>query len=411
VPNELGTCTECHAPTGAKGTGSVSIKFPGALSYTPGVAQQIIVTVADPNQKRWGFQLAARQSSATGTQAGSFTPGTDGFTQLVCFSKDLNPGNELYGPGCSSSTANPLQYIEHTSSGTRLGQTKSATFTFTWTPPASSVGNVVLYVAGNAANGDGTDEGDHIYTANYTLTPAAAANQPAITPNGIVPLYSSSTTIEPGSWNSIYGTNFTNGVFSWDGTFPTSLGGVSVLVNNKPAYLWLVDQTQINFQAPDDTQTGTVTVSVTNSVGTATGTVTLGTYGPTFNMLDGTVPAAEIPTAAGYDLVGPAGHFPGLTTRPAMKGETVELFGTGFGPPTSPVPAGKPFSGAVPTIQPVTIILGGVSISGVTAYEIASGLYQINVLIPQNVGSGNLSLIAMTADSQQTPSNVQLAIQ
>jgi uncharacterized protein (TIGR03437 family) len=412
VPGELGTCTVCHAPSGAKGTGSVSVAFPGGLTYAPGVAQQLIVTVADSAQKRWGFQLTARQSAAAGTVAGSFTPGSDGFTQLVCVSTDLNVGAEVYGGGCSGSTASPLQYIEHTLAGTRLGQTKSADFTFTWTPPASAVGNVTIYVAGNAANGDGTDGGDHIYTATYTLTPAVSAAAPAILPNGVVPIYSSSTTIEPGSWNSIFGSNLATTTTSWDGTFPTKLGGVSVLVNGKAAYLSLVSSGQINFQAPDDTQTGTVTVAVTNAAGTTTSTVTLGTYGPTFLMLDGTNPAAEIPTTDGYVVVSPVGQFPLLTTRPAMKGETVELFGTGFGPTSPAVPAGQPFVPAVltKTTSNVTIILGGVSMS-VPAFEVGAGLYQINVLIPQNVGSGSQPLIAMTADGQQTPSNVQLAIQ
>jgi uncharacterized protein (TIGR03437 family) len=416
VPGEPGTCAVCHTQSGAKLSGSVGVKFPGGLTYTPGVAQQLVVTVADPAQKRWGFQLTARPSALPSTVAGSFTPGSDGFTQLVCVPADLDSGHELYGIGCSGSAANPLQYIEHTSSGTRRGQTGSADFAFTWTPPAAAVGNITIYVAGNAANGDGTDNGDHIYTATYTLTQGSAPNQPVLTSGGVVPIFSNSTTIEPGSWGSIFGSNLASGTSVWDGTFPTTLGGVSVEVNGKPAYLWFVSSGQINFQAPDDTHRGTVAVAVKNAGGTATSTVTLGDYGPTLSMLDGTNPAGIIPVASGgaygngtYDLAGPAGQF-SFNTRPAKKGETVELFGTGFGPANPAIPAGQPFSGAARTASNVTIVLGGVSMS-VPAYIVGAGLYQINVTIPENVGSGNQSLVATVADGSQTPAGVTLAIQ
>ncbi len=57
-----------------------------------------------------------------------------------------------------------------------------------------------------------------------------------------------------------------------DGTFTTSLGGASVTINGKVAYLSYVSPNQINAQAPDDTATGAVPVLVTTANGSATGT-------------------------------------------------------------------------------------------------------------------------------------------
>lgn len=142
-----GSCSSCHS--GGSGGGSVKVDFPGGLTYAPGVKQHLVVTVADPNQKRWGFQLAARPATDSKAQAGAFTMGSDGYTQTL-----------------SSGT---LQYIEQTSSGTRNGQTVSATFGFDWTPPATGSGSVVIYVAGLAANGDGGTRGDSVYLQKYTL--------------------------------------------------------------------------------------------------------------------------------------------------------------------------------------------------------------------------------------------------
>ena len=48
------TCNKagCHVGTNLNaGPGSVKITFPGDMTYTPGVKQRLIVTVADPGQR------------------------------------------------------------------------------------------------------------------------------------------------------------------------------------------------------------------------------------------------------------------------------------------------------------------------------------------------------------------------
>ena len=109
----------------------------------------------------------------------------------------------------------------------------------------------------------------------------------SITPGGVVPIYSSSTTIQPGSWVSIYGANLGTGVTSWNGDFATTLAGTTVTINNKLAYLYFIAPNQIDVQAPDDTATGTVPVVITTPAGVAKSTVTLGKFGPSFCVLAG----------------------------------------------------------------------------------------------------------------------------
>src|ERR1700726_3572520 len=76
-------CTQCHTGNVLNGgTGSVSILLQSGLFYIPGVKQRVAVHVADPNQKRWGFQLTARlNSDLEKGQAGDFTP-VDNMTQI-----------------------------------------------------------------------------------------------------------------------------------------------------------------------------------------------------------------------------------------------------------------------------------------------------------------------------------------
>src|ERR1017187_3247764 len=182
VPEE-DTCTDCH--NGPSGSGSVTVTFPGTPTYTPGARQQLVVNVVDGAQKRWGFQLTARQANSSTTQAGTFTPGADGYTQLVCTQTDFR--SQAFGNTCTTNGM-ALQYIEHTESGSRLGTAGAVTFEFDWTPPATNAGNLTVYIAALAANGDNTDHGDHTYIARYTLTPAAAGPTPlpAIASRGVV---------------------------------------------------------------------------------------------------------------------------------------------------------------------------------------------------------------------------------
>lgn len=158
--DEPRACTACHFGSELNsGSGSVTIIPPNGNTYTPGVTQHITVKISDPEQRRWGFQMTARRASDLATaQAGDFNP-TDSFTQVICADGQRKP--------CAS--ADIIQYIEHTAAGTRNGTRGGLTFEFDWTPPDSSEA-VTLYVAGNAANGNGDENGDHIYTSNLQLT-------------------------------------------------------------------------------------------------------------------------------------------------------------------------------------------------------------------------------------------------
>ena len=146
-------------------------------------------------------------------------------------------------------------------------------------------------------------------------------------------------------WNATKhpGTPFQLCGFLGNGDFPTSLGGTSVTINGKAAYLSLVSPTEINLEAPDDTATGSVPVVVTTTSGSATSTVTLGRFAPSFALLDAKHVAGIIPRSDGsgtydggtYDVLGPSGSSLGYPTVGARAGDTIELFGVGFGPTPS----------------------------------------------------------------------------
>ncbi len=279
-------------------------------------------------------------------------------------------------------------------------------------------GNVYVADSGNRSlTSDGGNAFHLMDTGNNRIRLLSPNPAPTISTGGIVPNGGSAPVIQPGSWISIYGSYLANGTYLWNGDFPMSLGGTSVAIDGKQAYLWFVSPTQINAQAPDDAATGPVTVVVTTPFGTVSSTVTLAPYGPAFSLLgDGKHVAAEIisPNGTGaydfgyYDLVGPANTF-SFATRPVKPGEMLSLFGVGFGPTTPPVPAGVTFSGAAPTGSPVTITIGGVAARVIFEGLTAAGLYQFNVIVP-NTPSGDQALQA-TVNGVQTALGPVVTIQ
>ncbi|MEP6715923.1 MAG: choice-of-anchor V domain-containing protein [Terriglobia bacterium] len=415
--------SNCHIGTVNSGPGGVKILLPSGNSgtYTPGQSMQLLVQITDSTKSAYGFEMTARLGAGNTAQAGDFsTP--DNLTQVLC----ANGDSKANGKTCAAPF--DVQYIEHTITGFTASLKTTPTFTYTvnWTPPATSSGPVTFYAAANAGPGfPAVPTPTNVYTTSLVLTPAAASTgPPTIKSGGIVPIYSTRNTIQPNSWISIYGANLANATAVWNGVFPipSSLGGTTVSINNKPALLWVVvhdavNGDQINLQAPDDSATGSVPVTVTTANGSVTTSVTLGNFSPSFSLLDVKYPAAIVitpgtagNTGSGYDIIGPVGRFP-YATRPAKKGDTLVLFGVGFGPTNPPVPAGTspPATGATALTTP-TVTIGGVDAPVVAATLPLTGLFQIIVTVPANIGTGDQPLVA-TSGGLQTLANVFVAIQ
>jgi hypothetical protein len=142
------TCTSCHgsSPLNADGAGRLELRGLPA-HYTPGARYSLTFTLShsDPAVRGWGFQLTA-VGRTTLAGAGEFVA-TDAKTTQVM------PGD----PG-------GRQYVEHTYGGMGAGKTGSNSWTFEWVAPAHDVGDVAFFAAGNAANLDGSKEGDRIYS-------------------------------------------------------------------------------------------------------------------------------------------------------------------------------------------------------------------------------------------------------
>jgi uncharacterized protein (TIGR03437 family) len=249
--------------------------------------------------------------------------------------------------------------------------------------------------------------------ASQKLLAIAEPALPVITAGGIVP-----GTIQPGEWATVYGTNLAGGTATWTGNFPQSLGGTSVTIGGKAAYLSYVSYGQINLQVPNVSATGALPVVITTATGSGASTATLAQFGPSFFLLDATHVAGIILRSNGkgaygggtYDIIGPGGTSLGYPTVAAKAGDIVELFGTGFGPTNPVVLAGQTFSGAAPTTNPVTLKIDNVSVTPSFVGLSGAGLYQLNLPVPSGLGTGDVSLLA-TVGGIGTPSGAVISLQ
>ncbi len=273
-------------------------------------------------------------------------------------------------------------------------------------------------LAFTTAGSYGASAASAVYILSGSFVGPASSLPVEIGVGGIVPLDSPVSTIQPGEWVSIFGTNLAAGPVTWKGDFPISLGGTSVTVNGKSAFLSYVSPTQINLQAPNDTATGAVSVVVTTANGVATSTVTLAQFGPSLPLLDSKHVAAVIVRSDGsgaygggtYDIVGPTGTSLGYPTVAAKAGDSVELFAVGLGPTNPQVSAGESFASAAPTTYPVTLMVNDVKVPTIFAGLSSAGLYQINFTVPPYLGVGDVPL-QVTVNGASTPSSDVISLQ
>lgn len=191
--------------------------------------------------------------------------------------------------------------------------------------------------------------------------------------------------IVSGGWATILGTGLSNTTRSWtaadflNGALPQELDYISVTVNGRPAYIGYISPTQINVLIPDDPTLGQSTVQAAGQLLQSNFFLTNKTaYSPALFQLTPRYPSAE---HADGSLIGPVNVLPGAKTTPAHPNETIQLYGTGFGPANPVVPTGSLFNVPAALATPVSVTIGGVA-ADAFGYLIMPGLYQLNVTIP-----------------------------
>jgi uncharacterized protein (TIGR03118 family) len=222
--------------------------------------------------------------------------------------------------------------------------------------------------------------------------------QAAASVTGVANAAAGETAIASNAFISIYGADLAPITRAWTTTdfsgtsLPTSLDGVSVMVDGKPAFVSYISPKQIDVLTPVDTATGAVPVVVTdNGLVSASVTATMNAFSPAFFLLKDNLSVAA--THSGGAIVGAATLYPGESS-PAAPGETIAIFGTGFGPTSPAITNGTIVAAPLTVVTAPTVTIGGVPATVAYAGLISAGVYQLNVIVPLGTAAGNAAIVA-----------------
>jgi len=182
---------------------------------------------------------------------------------------------------------------------------------------------------------------------------------------------------------------------------PTNLDGISVSINGKPAYVWYLSPTQLNVQAPEDSATGNVAITVTNCKATSSLTMFAhhplapGLLAPSNYSSNGTqYMVATFQSDGAYVLNTSLGASFGLNSRPAKPGDVILAYGIGFGDVTPSILPGTVVSQANQLVNPVTFSFGStpatLSYSGLAGSFV--GLYEFYITVPAGLANGDYQI-------------------
>jgi len=271
-------------------------------------------------------------------------------------------------------------------------------FQFDSSATCTGVGNCAVGAVGISTGG--TITGPVVGTFDPT---------PVITsPNGLISAssYGGFTSIAPATWIEIYGTNLATVVSqTWSGSdfngvnAPTTLGGTKVTIGGLPAYIDFVSPNQVDAQVPSGMAAGSQAVVVTTAGGASS------SY---FHLAAGQYAVALASNGTTYIL--PPGTTNAVPTAVCHPGDTILLYGIGFGPVSPNINAGtivgqaNSLSGFTAAIggQPATIQFAGL-VSGFL------GLYQFNVVVP-NVPANNATTLTFALNGGNGTQQLLLAV-
>jgi uncharacterized protein (TIGR03437 family) len=237
---------------------------------------------------------------------------------------------------------------------------------------------------------------------------------PSISSTGVVNGASFGSGLVVGSWATIQGTNLAASTGEWNvvnGILPITVNDVTVDFGGNDAYIYYVSPTQINFIVPD-VRTGSQQVTVKNAAGTSqTVSVTVDNFAPAFFPWPNNQVVA---TYQDFSYAAASGTFTGVTTTPAKPGDTIILWGTGFGPTDPAFPQGMvtPVTGGPYNTDPVSVTIDNLpaTVDGAALAPGFAGLYQIAIQVPNALGAGKWPVVA-TIGGVSSPTGLVLAVQ
>jgi uncharacterized protein (TIGR03437 family) len=243
----------------------------------------------------------------------------------------------------------------------------------------------------------------------FGLFAGTAFAQPVVGEGGVLNAasYATGQPVALGSLVAVFGAGLAAELAQADSIpLSTQLGDTRVLFNDIAAPLLFVSSGQINAQMPWEalggggTTSGAVNVVVERGgQRSAPRQVQIAPAAPgifAFRIEGGQVVGFGTGQAIAINpdgsLAGPEGSVPGVPTRPAQRGEVLQVLSVGLGAVNPPAVTGNHSLDQLRLAQSVpTVLVGGREVSGVAAAMSPQfvGIHQVNVPIPADAPTGD----------------------
>jgi uncharacterized protein (TIGR03437 family) len=254
---------------------------------------------------------------------------------------------------------------------------------------------------------------------------SASPGIPAITSGGVTSAsaFGGFTSVAPGSWIEIYGSNLASDTRPWAGAdfsgvnAPASLDGTSVTIDGQAAFVDYISPGQVNAQVPSTVAPGLPQITVKTAGGTSSPlNITVnaeepGLLAPASFNLNGIQYSVAL-FSDGITYVLPSGAISGVNSHPAKPGDNIVLYGVGFGPVTPDIPAGQIVQASNMLPSSFQVSIGGMpatfSYAGLAPNYV--GLYQFNVVVP-NIGASNAVPLTFSLDGAAGTQTLYIPVQ
>jgi uncharacterized protein (TIGR03437 family) len=181
------------------------------------------------------------------------------------------------------------------------------------------------------------------------------------------------------------------------------VGGHAGLAPDSQGNLYIADSFDSRIRK-GNAVTGIITTVAGNSTFAGLGGFSVGSNAPATVFSPSEMPAffscpnnQVVATHEDFSWAVANGAFPGITTAPAKHGETIILWGTGFGPTTPAAPDGittpsdKTYSTVLPTVE-VNLVNATVHFAALAPGF--AGLFQLAFQVPPSLGNGTHQVFA-----------------
>ncbi len=277
----------------------------------------------------------------------------------------------------------------------------------TWTPQSAANQAILTALA--------EDAGRKLSgTIQVTVGFQQFTQPPVVTAGGVVNAasFAPQAPLAPGTLISVFGSQLSQSVAGASTLpLPMDLGGSSLFIAGTQAPLLYASNGQLNAMIPYGIQVNAgqqFVISRGSSLSVAQG-LAIAAASPGIFTLDGSGKGQGDVFVAHSDFtqtLSDAGH-------PATAGDFVVIYCTGLGEVTPTLTAGMPapLDRLSPTVNPVTVSIGGVKaavqFAGLTPGF--AGLYQVNVIVPAGVTPG-ASVVVSISEAGQLSSPVTMAV-